>query len=688
MAIKKFNGSWVGVYRESGNTYVNGTTPIRAGSSVGYNSFIGFNSTAIRDAITSSKTAATVWLNVYVTRAGTMDFGMHRETTNKGSGTLPYYTYTGRSFQPVTGWRRYDITSFARSIPNASNTFLSALQNGYHGIVLYGQVGSPHAEATGSSGSNQIFIEVEGQWNTPPKPTDITQPGTGVTADKSIEIRWNAATDAETAHSRLVYELSYYDGTKWRETWRRTGITSYTYPLQDKPETSAARFRIRVYDGEYYSAYRYSPYFTVNHNKPPAKPTLLGPINGAVKDRTEATVFMWRHNDQDAQSKREIRYRLRGTSIWTSSISTTTAQNYSVAAGVLPKGDIEWQVQTFDQGGLASPWSDLGLFRSTEPSSAPTIVHPMPGQVVAVQDFFLQWSASGQTDFEAELYIGNSRVHRVTGTVERIAFAFGILENQTTYAANVRIKTQDGLWSPWTAVTFSTSFVSPLIPIVDIREHEELPSALQIEVTNPAKEGGDLVTPEVARNYIERRESNGSWVRLADDLVTNGSYVDATPAGGTVYEYRAVAIGENSTSSTGDPVIGSVQVRDVLIQRATDPSDFIRLSFNLGSQPKRSFGYGVESTDRQFSGRKYPVTEFGEHSNTQIGTDYTVKTPEVEKLIRLLEQREVLLYRDAKGRKLFVAASELQIGDELFDYHTVGLPMREVDYQEGVTVDD
>ncbi|TWT04599.1 hypothetical protein [Planomicrobium sp. CPCC 101079] len=671
MAYRRHNIQWLGVYRDDTNAYVGGSD-IQVSGSQGYNSYLGFNSSAILKDLETSKVRPRIHLGFNVTNAATFDLGMHKETSDKKTSGLPYYAWTGRSFVPNTGEAIYDVTDFPISMAGYRSV-QTAIKGGFHGFVLYGPRDSGNYGAARSA-----YIEIEGNWSLPPTKPELEFPVGGETLSGSTIFRTGPSTDPEGA--AVTYQFSLKDG-KTTHYFQRQSSRTLAVDLSKYTETSTAVVGVRAYDGESYSAWDYSNVFTLRYNIPPTQPTLLEPLGGISRDRTNTIRFEWNHNDQDQQSLFRFRWRLQGTTSWNTLQVVTTQELYAVPANTFPYGNIEWQVQTEDQGGLASPWSSTGLFLAAEKSDAPTILSPAPGAIIPSEELTVSWSSSGQVEYEVEVADGAGvfwQVSRSSGN--KAVSVANPLQNNTAYIVKVRVRDSGGLWSDWATVSVATSFVPPPQPELAVTVEKEA-AALFLEINNPLP-GVD--EPDVLYNELYRREPNGQWLLIATNLEPNAGFMDYTPAGETIYEYYVHAVGDNGTTMDSIPVIGSITLEHVRIQLTSDPTFYVDLIFNIGSSPKKAFSYGIESTKTQFAGRRRLVTEFGELSTQDISAEYTVKTSDMMKLIELLQQRETLLYRDRRGRKIYVTAENLQIGDRKSDYHSVSIPMSEVDYIEGL----
>lgn len=666
MALRRHNVQWQNVYTNAGSN-VGGA--IRAGGSSGLNTLLGFNSSAILNDIKTSKVRAKVWLKIQVTDAGTFDLGMHRSTNSKTTSGIPYYTWTGRSFIPNTGLAEYDITTFNRSIANSNDKFEGALENGYHGPVLYGSPGSNLAQAS------SVYIEIEGVWNEAPTAGEVLYPEGGETLNGVITLRAAAGTDPDG--DNLTYQFGLRDADGYKHFPRQTGLTR-NVNLNDYKEASNAKVSVRAWDGQSYSPWKYSPIFTIRHNIPPKQPTLIEPLGGSIQDKNNTILFRWKHNDSDGQSAYNFRLRPKGTTEWQNARRITSQEYRAIRDPVMPFGEIEWQVQTEDQGGLLSPWSDIGVYRSTEPSSRPTILKPANNEIVSTETVDIGWSSSDQKRYNVQILSGSNIFWEIERASGNKAVTVGEnLQNNTIYTVRVRVMQSGGLWSDWDETQFETSFVPPTQPEFTITADNEL-SRLIIDITNPLPSG---LEPDIAYNSIYRREAGKEWMLIGDIILENGTFIDYTLASKKTYEYMVTAHGDNKVTMDSVPAIGSILITGTIISLASDPTNSVLLTKVIS----RNLGINFEAKTSLYNGRESPVTDFGEVTQRDIPMSFKVTTEQYEEVYDIIAAKETLLYRDKRGKKLFVTCSGLSVTELLPEDYEVNLTLNEVDYKEDLS---
>lgn len=683
MASKTFRATWMGQYTGTNAAYYGGSNPIRTGGSSWFHSYLGFDKAGILNAINTSKTAARVYLNIYVTNYGEFDVGFHKEASNKASNGMPFYRYAKIHPFLNTGWQRVDITDSTLSDGSATG-FKNIMNAGYTGPVLYGGQGSDQGEAYGVTNNQfHIYIEVTGTWNTAPGAPTITSPTAGISVDKTFELKGTSAADAEQSASGLRYEWAINVGNGWSYFgYGSNGVINKVIDFSGYPETTNAQMALKANDGELDGPWAYSPYFTIAHNKPPGAPTDLAPVGGAQRDRTQTTTFSWVHNDADGQSAYDFRWRLQGSTAWNESGKiVTTSKNRVVAANTFPQGTIEWQVRTYDQESLVGPYSATALFSATEPSDAPVITDPTASEIIPTSRMNVSWTAPEQEEYELQLVQNGSVLWTETQVSNNrvVEIPYDLLNNQT-YQIRLRTRLSVELWSSWAEVTFNTSFTTPSPPEVELFEwHDE--GAIDIRINNPVT--GAVGEPNVLYNDIYRRiaGTDDPYERIATNVSNNGVFRDYTPASGVTYQYYVRAWGDNTTFQDSYSNMIAISIENTMISIASNPTRFVRLEYN----PSRSLNRGLDRSMMVFNGRKFPVAEFGFHETWGADMSFDLRDrTSLEVLVDIVDSKETLIYRDSRGRREFVTVDSISITDKFPDGYTVKFNPEKVEYIEEV----
>jgi hypothetical protein len=493
--------------------------------------------------------------------------------------------------------------------------------------------------------------------------------------------------DYSTPQSQLQYQiqLSPDNGQTWKDIVALTspGATSYNYDFTNEPETSTAKIRIRAYDGTSYGPWDESNgVFTIQHNQAPTIPTNLSPSGGTPKDRASVIRLSWQHNDAngDPQAKFDLQWRLQGSQTWNTVSQVTTNQYWDAPPGTFPKGTIEWQVRTYDQSGLSSPYSNIQTFFAGDKPANPTITDPVNGATVPVANPVVQWSSVGQTAYHVKLLdaTGSSLLWEIqTNSTNKAQTIQYDLQNNTDYKIQVAIKNADNLWSDFVTVNIHVSYTPPAVPIVTTTKGQGI---ITVSIDNPTPSG---TQPNVSYNDLYRRKQGEStWTRIATNIPADASFVDYTPASGQVYEYFVRAWGDNGTYSDSLIVNESISFIGIWLHEADNPLNTLH-QFKLVSD--RSENWQPTAAMMQFAGRRLPVAEYDETEQRSVSVKLTMlkDSNDREALEKLIRSKNTLCYRDARGRKMFCHAFELPIEDEFFG-NTVSLTFEEVSYTEEV----
>lgn len=684
--------TWAGVWRANGD-YFGASTPIRVGGSTGYATLVGIQKTAMLDKMNLSSIAPRVYLNIYSTfQADSVVYiGFHQETGNKASAGVPFYSAANIGWTVPLGWSRLDITNFVMS-NTGETSFKQALENGYQGLAIYGIVNSKYGEMYGVTNNNlQAVLEVEGQWNTPPGKPVIITPTAGTKVQDIFELKTNAAVDGEQPSSEIQYEWSIEDGLfRYYFGWGVKGKTNLLLDFNQFNETTNARASVRAFDGFLAGQWSYSDRFTIMKNQAPFAPTLISPVGGETKDRTQTIVFNWKHNDAGEQSKADFRWRQQGQTTWNLITNTTNQQLLAVAASTFPVGTIEWNVRTFDDKGLVGPYSANAVFVSAAPSGAPLITAPTNGSTITASRVTVSWSAAGQTDYELQLVLNSVVVwtEQLTNTVITTEIPYD-LENEKSYTIFLRVKTTDsaGLWSPWASTLILVTFTPPIPPLVtfDVNNND---GAIILYILNYENGGGE---PNILKNDVYRRVygkvspreegATAGFIRIAAEVDKNGSYVDYTPMSGLEYEYIVRGFGVNGTISDSNVIIAQTTIKHAILCVASDPANFIRLKWN----PERSVHYERQMAKLQFNGREYPVVEYSPFARRQYSLSFDFDNINIlNNFLDFTYQREVLLYRDGRGRRDFIAIETIDVKEKKPSWYHVTVNPERVDYDEEV----
>jgi hypothetical protein len=194
---------------------------------------------------------------------------------------------------------------------------------------------------------------------------------------------------------------------------------------------------------------------------------------------------------------------------------------------------------------------------------------------------------------------------------------------------------------------------------------------------------GATVEPATEEIEMYRREytpeGENPWVKIADGLAPEGSFIDYTPASGVTYEYMVKAIANNDTSADSTPKQVTLSFDYAMLQLA----DNLPAIYPLKYAYSREVSHEIESGTQTFAGRTRPVREFGEHKFTTISLEWEVdEYDELRIFEKMFDARGVMLYRDPNGRRQWVTTGELDVKDKEVRGFVLSSEFTVTDYNE------
>ncbi len=522
---------------------------------------------------------------------------------------------------------------------------------------------------------------------TPSSPSSVR----AAASPSGIRLTWDN-TAAYAASTRL--ERQEGDGA-WL-AWQVRGAGQSEATLTDPDLLVTHRFRARheAPTGGLVSTWTYSN--RVELAAPPAAPTGLGP--SARFDATEARRFTWTHVplDGSAQARYQVRHRAQGATTWTTLAETTsTTSAWTLPADTYSNGQtVEWQVRTWGVHPDPGPWSPSGHATATARPTA-AINGPVPGEIINRSAVNVQWGFNQdqglpQTGWRVELLRDGDIVQSQSGShaTVNVVLLRG-LDNNATYQVRVTVQAA-GMWSLPDVVEFTTDFLPPPTPEVEVTWDVELGAAvITVQVPTPT-------TGEADPNHVQvwRAIGDGDWLLIADDLPLDTAITDPIPAigDGSVNYYRATAV--STLPSTADSAamalaVTSAQTEGWVYLNGGPGMDQV---CKVRANASRSGSFGRVKELRQYAGRRSPV----EHAGTAVPRTWSVSArvapvgdsgSTVGELEELQELGGPVCYRDPMGARWF--GSMGQVSDS-WSHMTgeVSFSLTELDHVEGLVGGD
>jgi hypothetical protein len=396
---------------------------------------------------------------------------------------------------------------------------------------------------------------------------------------------------------------------------------------------------------------------------PPNAPTPTEPI-GLYKDNKSIIRFAWQYNsDVGGEQKAFDLQWSTDQSTWTTVSETTENNYYDMPADTLPAGNVYWRVRCYNEYDEVGPYCDIQSFYAIGAPAAP-VLNAIPANTARP---VVSWSAFSQQVYQLQVLSGDTIVYD-SGIVPGINIRQHKIKAWLAdgeYTVRLRIKNEYDLWSEWGSAVVTISTDKPEKPSIALQR-----SAYGVEITG---------TGLVYRSDYDK-----------DDYIcigtASGVYHDNTVASGKEYKYFVRAVSANETYNDSDIKFIQAELRHALIAPVSDLANVFVFTRSLNGPPKRTLNHNPGGAFAEYAGRTRPVWEPTEHVSAGWTMAFYLKSwAEVEAFIVLVDRKETVLYRDAKGRKIYGVLGNLSVSDERSGY-TVGFTLTEVDYIEGVDV--
>lgn len=356
-----------------------------------------------------------------------------------------------------------------------------------------------------------------------------------------------------------------------------------------------------------------------------------------------------------------------------------------------------WNTQTYD-GFSLGPISNNATFTTIEgptvaitaPTNAATVNTPTPTY---------QWTynyvspAGPQATYRIQVLEGTSPIYTsatTAGTATTFVQPSGYLMNGHSYTVFVTVTDSNAaLAATSSPITFTASWTPP-DPILSFDAVGDDENALV--VLTWLKSG--LAASEFVRYELYRQVGSGpvDLIRNITDIntITFTDY-NAPRSEALTYSIRQIKlVGSDYIPSGNASAIATLYLRDMWITDVVEPETYrVRIIDN----PSRSFSPTRDEEDVRYWGAQKPTRHigiglftnftisgmlFGPDSVTNPTEDHT---PYLAILEEMLERKNIVCYRDGRGRKFFANFS-YQITDQLPHMWQVQVTLVETEYEE------
>lgn len=348
----------------------------------------------------------------------------------------------------------------------------------------------------------------------------------------------------------------------------------------------------------------------------------------------------------------------------------------------LAAGNWEFRIEAWSggsgaNGGTVQSFSNTVTSTMITASAAPTITVPVSnGTVIPTNPANVTVTyAAGPNQIQYRVLDGatvkyDSGTLTIVNTSTTDTRSIPFTETGVNRSIQVRVGTS-GVWSSWANRDVVVTYTPPATPTFTAAWEDTYGlggnHAVRVTVTNPAPTG---TQPTVTNVLVEWRQTGTTAPVPAGTFVPGSPWVwNAAPALAMQMRVTVSAANGTSTTTAWQAVTGAALIRGVTVYDPANPAGVKTYRLNDdGAVDDES----VESALLTFSGRQYPIAEFG------AGTERSISIPllslrtdtDLESLKALLRARVPVVYRDRRGRAVLARMTVDSVKDAFYGYGT------------------
>ncbi|WP_312373017.1 hypothetical protein [Lachnoclostridium sp.] len=395
----------------------------------------------------------------------------------------------------------------------------------------------------------------------------------------------------------------------------------------------------------------------------PVPPTLLYPVDVYVDSDRELT-FRWTFNTM-SQSKQKgylLQWKRSDDSNWyILSSETTERSTYTAPANTFTTGQIEWKLRTIDEIDQVSDFSS-SLFVVKGKPSLPVITSIKNDTLTVIE-----WTASDQVGYEAEIKKDGEVIYKSDKSTKETILKPNLFLPDGNYELRLRTINSYGLWSNFASRIFTISTAKPNKPSVSVSINGDI-AYISAEFNT-----------DVA--YLYRMDTE-EIILIAK--LTDKKYVDTAIRCNMHSKYFVRAYNVGFTDSI--QVVALATTNGFIV---SDSKDIIRIDLS----EERYIPFAEELSKEfdlvEYSGRKDPVVEDGEHERQVITRNAFINEEQYAKLRKMFNTSTIVLYRDNRGIKLWCKITRLSRKNAMLDMgYNIDISFTKVFYKEGIEVNE
>lgn len=438
-------------------------------------------------------------------------------------------------------------------------------------------------------------------------------------------------------------------------------LTNYIYQFQKQGImlSTRSKFDVNIYSNDGNPQLYFEAKYTTDK---PQQPNTISPVGGEILNKNSTVKFEWESTNQ---ANYEMNYSTDNVN-WSAATGTTNKyHNFNISS--LSKGKFYWRVRYKDNDGVWSMYSPTVVCIIGERPGTPTIT---------INRNKVNWGYNNkQVKFQVQL-IKNGSIIEDSEKIYSLDNQYTLkttLQNNTTYTVKVRIIDNLNMESLWGQKTFTTNYIEPLQPHIQLSTNN-IRGSITIKCIKPTS--GE---PTIYFN-IFRKAIDSNYIKIAQNVTDE--YTDHTPQSNISYSYKIRGFTASGGYKDSLQATISVKIKDSQLAIVGEYDKYINLKYN----PQRQLSNKLKGATIMFAGRKKPVIELSEHIIKEIKLSFLIRSDkELNTLLQIIEKRKTLLYRDSRQRKKYCSITGINYSDnKRIGEYEVSFTAIEVDYNEVV----
>ena len=405
-------------------------------------------------------------------------------------------------------------------------------------------------------------------------------------------------------------------------------------------------------------------YYFITTDTVPGPPQNLSPY-ASYLDGEKPITLSWEHNIATGSDQYAYDLDILQGSIWKSIVihKVTTTQNYTIMAGTLQSGNMQWRVRTYNTDNVVGEYAQSSISIVQTMPKPPTIISAS-AYPIRVN---IKWQSVDQEVAEMQLLdSGNNLIASdfIYGAAK--TWSYKDLLDDGTYTFKVRIQNGQGLWS---------NYAEQAISVVNT------PTTSYWVTYQPINGGMRLSWTKSSPNifYILR---NGKPIGKTYDK----DFVDYGGTPKDTYMVREVippGVYTDSNISTAPPII-----KHAYLSYADRPKESIEIRYRVGGRPERSAQTSISFVEHFFLGREQPCYDAMGQAPCAWQFSYSFLRPEddatIKQVSEMLASGKPLLYRDWSGLRIYGVCSSYS-ENHIGQYVDMKFSLSECEYQDTIS---